>query len=77
MVRLLRDLLAASTGAEAAVVDDRALAALSGGGSGGPAEPERLLSAIERVEGMRLLADRNVNPQLIVANLLAEAGVSK
>ncbi len=81
MVRLLRDLLAASTGAEAAVVDDRALAALSegegGGGGGGPAEPERLLGAIERVEEMRLLADRNVNPQLIVANLLAEAGVSK
>lgn len=68
---LLRDLLADSLGALPA--DPEAVASLSRGRRPSPA---RVISALEAVEEARTLADRNVNPQLIVVHLLSRAGAS-
>ncbi len=73
MTRMLRDLLADRSGAPDAVLDPGSVASIS------PApepSPEQLIQALDTVEEMRLLAERNVNPQLIVANLLAQARVA-
>ncbi|NIN72915.1 MAG: hypothetical protein GTO46_13515 [Gemmatimonadetes bacterium] len=61
---LLRDLLAASAGATAS--DPDAVATLAGAS---PPNLNRLVHLLDAVEEARELADRNVNPQLIVANL--------
>ncbi|MGD2155173.1 MAG: DNA polymerase III subunit [Gemmatimonadales bacterium] len=61
---LLRDILADTAGATAS--DPEAVAALAGGSPPRLAQLVRLLDAVDEA---RDLADRNVNPQLIVANL--------
>jgi DNA polymerase-3 subunit delta' len=61
---LLRDLLAASAGATAS--DPEAVTALAGGST---PDLSRLVRLLDAVDEARELADRNVNPQLIVANL--------
>jgi DNA polymerase-3 subunit delta' len=64
---LLRDLLAASTGADAAVSDREGLSRLIPRGRA--PDPDRILRALAAVDEAEALAERNVNPQLIVANL--------
>jgi DNA polymerase-3 subunit delta' len=63
---LLRDLLAAAAGADGAVSDRDAISSLVPG----PApELRRIVQALEALDEADGLAERNVNPQLIVANL--------
>lgn len=61
---LLRDLMAISAGAAAS--DPEAVAALAGSP---PPDLTRIVRLLDAVDEARDLADRNVNPQLIVANL--------
>jgi DNA polymerase-3 subunit delta' len=61
---LLRDALAVAAGA--APSDPEAAASLTG--DGGP-DPAQVIEALESLEEAGELAERNVNPQLIVANL--------
>jgi len=63
---LLRDLLAVSAGAESAASDPDSVRALA---LERAPEPYRVVKAIEALDEAQELADRNVNPQLIVANL--------
>jgi DNA polymerase-3 subunit delta' len=70
---LLRDLLASTAGAAEAVSDPDAAGELAGGVT---FEPYQILDALEALEVAKELADRNVNPQLIVANLSRLHGVS-
>ncbi len=66
--RILRDLLATSSGASEAAFDPETVQLMA---SKSARDPQRLIRAMEAVEDARQLAERNVNPQLIVANLLA------
>ncbi len=66
--RILRDLLASSSGASEAAFDPETVQTMA---SKSAHDPRRLIRAMEAVEDARQLAERNVNPQLIVANLLA------
>jgi DNA polymerase-3 subunit delta' len=68
---LLRDLLASSLGAQAAEPTTPGSLA-----DGRRPEPGQLIKTLEAVQEARGLAERNVNPQLIVMNLLRRAGVS-
>ena len=68
---LLRDLLATSAGASAA--DPDTATRLAGGTV---RDPGQLVQAFDALDDARELADRNVNPQLIVVNLLRRARVS-
>ncbi len=70
---LLRDLLAHSAGAGSAASDPDAVAALVGDP---PPEPALLVRALEAIDDARELAERNINPQLIVLNLLRRGSVS-
>jgi DNA polymerase-3 subunit delta' len=70
---IVRDLLADSAGASGAASDPEAIAALSRGGVPATA---RIIAALEALDEARELAGRNVNPQLIVANLGRHSGVS-
>ncbi len=63
---LLRDLLAISAGAENAASDPDAVRKLHGKR---PVGPHRIVQALEALDQAQELAERNVNPQLIVANL--------
>ncbi len=63
---LLRDLIAQAAGAEGAVSDPDAVAELAGSQ---PPELPLIIQALEALSVAEQLADRNVNPQLIVANL--------
>jgi DNA polymerase-3 subunit delta' len=63
---LLRDLLAASAGAENAASDPEAVGKLQGKQ---PPNPHRIVQALDALDRAQELAERNVNPQLIVANL--------
>lgn len=63
---LLRDLLAVSAGAETAASDPDAVRKLQGARSPGP---HQIVQALEALDQAQELAERNVNPQLIVANL--------
>jgi DNA polymerase-3 subunit delta' len=63
---LLRDLIAHSAGAEGAVSDPDTVSRLAGER---PPELPRILQALDAVAEAQELAERNVNPQLIVANL--------
>ncbi len=69
---LLRDLLAASTGADSAMAERETL----GGFPSDVLSPSQLVRALEAVEEARGLADRNVNPQLIVVNLIQRMSVT-
>ncbi len=55
-----------SAGAEGAVVDRDAAAALAGQGL---PDVDRIVRGLEALEEARELVERNVNPQLIAANL--------
>lgn len=68
---VLRDLLAASAGAEGSVLWRETTRSLIG--RYGP-EPGQLVRALEALERARTLAERNVNPQLIVVRLLRDGG---
>ncbi|NIR45203.1 MAG: hypothetical protein GWN99_12535 [Gemmatimonadetes bacterium] len=68
---ILRDLLAISTGAPAS--DPEAVGSLA---RGRPLDPETLVAALDAIEDARELADRNINPQLIVVNFLRRASVT-
>ncbi|MGD2218057.1 MAG: hypothetical protein PVJ64_14970, partial [Gemmatimonadales bacterium] len=61
----LRDLLAASAGASAS--DPETVATLA---ASSPPDLARIVRLLDAVDEARALADRNVNPQLIVANLM-------
>jgi DNA polymerase III delta prime subunit len=61
---LLRDILAVTAGA--AAFDPEAVATLAGGP---PPDLTKIVQLLDAVDEARDLADRNVNPQLIVANL--------
>ncbi|MEE9133245.1 MAG: hypothetical protein V3U13_06770 [Gemmatimonadota bacterium] len=63
---LLRDLLAISAGADGAAVDPQTVRMLTGDG---PPGLDRIVLALEALDEAEQLAERNVNPQLIVANL--------
>lgn len=67
--RLLRDLLAVSGGAPDAVADARVVARLT---SEAHPPPDAIIRAIEALGDAQELADRNVNPQLIVVGLLQD-----
>ena len=62
----MRDLLAASAGAENAVSDPDAVKKLQGKQH---PNPHRIVQALDALDQAQELAERNVNPQLIVANL--------
>jgi DNA polymerase-3 subunit delta' len=70
---LLRDLLAVAAGADSAAADPELVASLAGGTA---SSPEQIISALAAVDEARELADRNVNPQLIVVNLLCRASLT-
>ncbi len=63
---LLRDLLAVAAGASDTAAQSEVVAAL---GARQPQDLDQILRAIEALGAARDLAERNVNPQLIVANL--------
>ena len=63
---LLRDLLAVSAGADEAASDPDSVKKLRGKRV---PEPYRIVRALEALDQASELAERNVNPQLIVANL--------
>ncbi|HSG81779.1 MAG TPA: hypothetical protein VLC48_06005 [Gemmatimonadota bacterium] len=67
---LLRDLLAASTGADPS--DPAAIASL---GNRESLDQRLLVQALDAVNTAADLADRNVNPQLLVVNFLRQASV--
>jgi DNA polymerase-3 subunit delta' len=69
---LLRDLLAVAAGSEAS--DPEAIARLK---IETDLDASRLVHALEVLEDARSLADRNVNPQLVVVNLLRRASVRR
>lgn len=69
---ILRDLLAASSGAPP--TDPDSVARLA---KGRPLDPERLVQALDAIEDARELADRNINPKLIVVNFLRRACVQQ
>lgn len=69
---MLRDLLASSAGAAGAVSDPDTAKDLAGNST---LETRQILEALEALEQAKELADRNVNPQLIVANLERLRGV--
>ena len=71
---LLRDLLALATGAGDAAADPESVASLVGRT---PPGPERIIDALAAVDDAQQLADRNVNPQLIVVNLLRQANLAR
>ncbi len=72
---LLRDLLAASAGAEHAVADPEAVSRLRP--RRGAPDTRRILAALTAIDEAEALAERNVNPQLIVANLHAAVSVNR
>lgn len=72
LAQWLRDLLALITGATEQLTDPADLPILSRMAEHQPLVPETVMAALGRVEGARELALGNVNPQLIVASLLAE-----
>ena len=67
---LLRDLLAIAAGADAS--DPDAIARLK---IDRDLDPIQLVRALDALDDARALADRNVNPQLVVVNLLRRASV--
>ncbi len=69
---LLHDLLAAATGADSAIAERETLRHFPSDGL----IPSQLVRALEAVEEAQGLADRNVNPQLIVVNLIQRMSVT-
>jgi hypothetical protein len=67
---LLRDLLAVVSGAAPADPD-----AIAGLATDRELDPRQLVLALDSIDDARELADRNVNPQLIVVNLLRRSSV--
>jgi hypothetical protein len=70
---LLRDLLAVASDADSAAADPELVVSLVGGTA---PSPEQIISALAAVDEARELAERNVNPQLIVVNLLRRASLT-
>ncbi len=70
---VLRDLLADAAGAEGAVSDPETVATLMGGER--QPNAHQLVQALDAVDQAWELADRNVNPQLIVVHLLKTIAV--
>lgn len=70
---LLRDLLAVATGADSAAADLELVASLA---AGQIPSPQQIISALAAVDEARELAERNVNPQLIVVNFLRRASLT-
>lgn len=66
----LRDLLAVASGAPEAVRDPEARTLMDRAITQAPIEPEGVARALDRVAEAQTLAAGNVNPQLIVSNLL-------
>jgi DNA polymerase-3 subunit delta' len=69
---LLRDLLASSVGHEISAARSKVVTAL---GRGLPVDPVNIIRALSALGEAKELAERNVNPQLIVANLGRLGGV--
>jgi DNA polymerase-3 subunit delta' len=69
---LLRDLLATAVGAEISTARLKIVTAL---GRGLPIDPANVIRALSALDEAKELAERNVNPQLIVANLGRLGGV--
>ncbi len=69
---LLRDLLAMAVGAEISAARSQVATAL---GRGLPIDPANLIRALAALADAKEMAERNVNPQLIVANLGRLGGV--
>jgi DNA polymerase-3 subunit delta' len=69
---LLRDLLVVATGADAADPDTIAKLKIER-----DLDPIQLVRALDALDDARALADRNVNPQLVVVNLLRRASVHR
>lgn len=69
---LLRDLLASAIGAEISTARLKIVTAL---GRGLPIGPANIIRALSALDEAKELAERNVNPQLIVANLGRLGGV--
>lgn len=67
---LLRDLLAVASGAAPADPD-----AIAGLAPDRELDPRQLVLALDSIDDARELADRNINPQLIVVNLLRRSSV--